>query len=94
MISASDAALMLVSGATENPKYPRQRRRTRMMFKNRLMLATKNLGRLPDQHPVKMATGQGILLLEIEGQGEFQAHAHQVRPVDQNGPERRDGLVQ
>ena len=41
-----------------------------------------------------MAAGQGVLLLQIEGQGQFQAHAHQFRPADQDGPERRDGLVQ
>ena len=44
---ASEAALILVSGAREKPKYPRQRRRARMTFKNPLTLAITGAGGRP-----------------------------------------------
>ena len=66
---------MLVSGARENPKYPFQRRRARMMFKNRLTLAAKAAGGFPTRGPLEMLAGQLVVLLQIESQGQFQAHA-------------------
>ena len=65
-----------------------------MMFKNPLMLATRAAGGRPTRARSKWFAGQLVILLQIEGQGQFQAHTHQFRPPDQDGPEGRDGLVQ
>ena len=78
MNSASEAALILVSGAMEKPKYPRQRRRARMMFKKRLMFGRPGPQAAAHQGPLEMLAGQLVVLLQIEGQGQFQAHAHQT----------------
>ena len=51
-------------------------------------------GRAAHQGPLEMLAGQGVILLQIKGQGQFKAHTHQFRSPDQDGPERRDGLVQ
>ena len=65
-----------------------------MTFKSRVNVLDQGFGRLPDQGPLEMLAGQVVLLLEIESQAQFQTHAHQVGPTDQDGPEGRDGLVQ
>ena len=47
-----------------------------------------------DQSPLEMFPRQAVILLEIEGQGQFQAHTHQIRLPDEDGPEGRDRQVQ
>ena len=47
-----------------------------------------------DQDPFEMVAGQVVILLEKKGQSQFQAHAHQVRLMDQDGPEGRNGQLQ
>ena len=61
MISASDAALILVSGERENPKYPFQRFRARMMVKNWLMFATSDAGGRPTKARSKCSRGQLVM---------------------------------
>ena len=41
-----------------------------------------------------MPPGERVLFLQEEGARELQAHAHQFRPLDQNGAEGSDGLVE
>ena len=41
-----------------------------------------------------MAPREGVLALEEEGAGHFEAHPHQRRVVDQHGSQRGDGGVQ
>ena len=54
----------------------------------------QDLRRPAHQGPFEMVAGQRVFFLQIEGQGQFQTYAHQSGPADQDGPERRDGLVQ
>ena len=56
---------MFVSGAREKPKYPVQRRRARMMLKNRVILATSSGRRLrPTKARSKWFPRQAVILLE------------------------------
>ena len=51
-----------------------------MTFRNRLMLATRAAGGRPTRARSKWSRANCVLLLQIEGQGQFQAYAHQFRP--------------
>ena len=85
---------MFVSGARENPKYPRQRRRARMTFKKPVDIGNQPRAAGPTRARSKCSRANWSSSFEIEGQGQFQAHAHQSGSADQDGPEGRDGLVQ
>lgn len=50
--------------------------------------------RLPCQHLLEMPARQRVFLLEEERAREFEPHAHQFGPVDENGAKGGDGLVE
>ena len=41
-----------------------------------------------------MAAGEGVPATVVERPGELEAHAHELRPVDEHGAKGRDGFVQ
>ena len=85
---------MLVLGVTAAPTYIDQRRRARIVFRKRLILAAHQLRRLARQHPLEMPARQAVLAFEEERPRQLQAHAHQAGPVHQDGAKRGYGLVQ
>ena len=52
------------------------------------------LGRPAGQHLLEMPAREPVLLLQEEGAREFEAHAHKLRAVHQDGAESGDGLVE
>ncbi len=50
--------------------------------------------RRPRQNLFEMPPRQAVLLLQEESVCEFQTHTHQFRAVHQDGPERRNRLVE
>ena len=59
-----------------------------------MTLSATAAGGLPARTRSKCRRARRVLALEEEGAGELEADARQVRPVDQDGPEGGDGLVQ
>ena len=94
MMSESEAALTLLSGASVAPNRPLQRRARPHCLQEAADVRNHLRRRPVGQHALEMLTREVVLALEEERPRQLQTHAHETRPVDQDGAERGDGLVE
>ena len=82
---------ILLSGATPMPKRACQRRRARMTCRKRWTLAATASGGLPASTVSKCCRARLSSPMQEEGSCKLQAHAHEVRALDQDAVEGRNG---